>query len=122
MAFAGYPPDELFRLMYVSSFGSDFAVQNTLSRSAPLILTALCTALPARVGLIVIGGEGALVLGGLAAAATGLVLQNAPVLGAQLGMMAAGMVTGGLFIGAVGLLRYARGVNETISSLLLVYI
>ena len=31
------------------------------------MLTALCVALPARAGLIIIGGEGALVLGGLAA-------------------------------------------------------
>ena len=29
------------------------------------MLTALCVALPAQVGLIVIGGEGALALGGL---------------------------------------------------------
>ena len=36
------------------------AFQNTLTKAAPLILTALCTALPARFGLIIIGGEGAL--------------------------------------------------------------
>src|SRR4051812_31612057 len=120
--FAGVSPIDLFHTIYVGGVGSSFSIQNSLTRAAPLILTALCTALPARVGLIVIGGEGALVLGGLAAAATGLLLQDAPILGAQIGMMAAGMVAGGLFIGFVGLLRYRRGVNETISSLLLVYI
>ena len=35
-------------------------------RAAPLILTALCVAIPARLGLVMIGGEGALVLGGFA--------------------------------------------------------
>ena len=45
-----------------------FSVQNTLQRSAPLILTALAVAIPARIGLIMIGGEGALVLGGFASA------------------------------------------------------
>ena len=45
---------------------------NTLTRAAPLMLTALCTAFPARLGLINIGGEGALVLGGLAAAVVGV--------------------------------------------------
>ena len=35
----------------------------------PLLLAALCVALPARLGLVVIGGEGAIVLGGVAAAA-----------------------------------------------------
>ena len=32
------------------------------------------------------------------------------------------MAAGGLWIGLAGFLRYARGVNETISSLLLTYI
>ena len=42
---------------------------NTLQRASPLILTALAVAIPARLGLTMIGGEGALVLGGFAAAA-----------------------------------------------------
>ena len=37
-------------------------------------------------------------------------------------MAIAGMLIGGLWIGIVGYLRYARGVNETISSLLMTYI
>src|SRR2546421_421790 len=67
-------PLNLYYLMYLGGFGSSFSLQNTLSKAAPLILTALCTALPARVGLTVIGGEGALVLGGLAAVSMGLAL------------------------------------------------
>ena len=47
-------------------FGTAFSWQNTLLRAAPLILTALCVAIPARIGLVIIGGEGALVLGGFA--------------------------------------------------------
>ena len=46
-----------------------FSWQNTLQRAAPLMLTALAVALPARAGLVVIGGEGALVLGALGCAA-----------------------------------------------------
>jgi ABC-type uncharacterized transport system permease subunit len=119
---AGVPPSQLYYEMFVGGFGGAFSWQNTLTRAAPLILTALCTALPAHLGLIVIGGEGALVLGGLAAVSAGLALQGAAVPVVQGGMMLAGMVTGGLFIGFVGLLRDRRGVNETISSLLLTYI
>ncbi len=121
-AFAGVSPLELYHWMYVGGFGTWFSWQNTLTRAAPLILTALCTALPARVGLIIIGGEGALVLGGLAAVATGLALAGAPPLVAQTGMALAGMLAGGLLIALAGGLKYARGVNETISSLLLTYI
>ena len=62
--YAKVSPVELYHLMYVGSFGNVFSIANTLEKAAPLILTALCTALPARVGLINIGAEGALVLGG----------------------------------------------------------
>jgi len=113
---------DLYYWMYFGAFGSKFSWQNTLTRAAPLILTGLCTALPARLGLIIIGGEGALVLGGLAAAGTGLLLQSCSPLSNQFGMAAAGMLTGGLAIAFIGMLRYWRGVNATISSLLLTYI
>jgi len=120
--FARVAPADLFYWMYIGGFGTKFSWQNTLTRAAPLILTALCTALPARLGLIVIGGEGALALGGLAAAGAGLLLQAFPPFGIQVGMAAAAMVAGGLLIGLCGGLRYWRGVNATISSLLLAYI
>ena len=76
--------------MYLGGFGSKFSWQNTLTRAAPLILTALCTALPARLGLIVIGAKGSLVLGGLAAAGAGLLLQSFNPCAIQVGMVAAG--------------------------------
>lgn len=86
------------------------------------MLTSLCTALPARLGLIIIGNEGALVVGGIGAVAAGLALQSAPPTLVQIGMALAGIIGGGLWIGSVGALRHYRGVNETISSLLLNYI
>jgi simple sugar transport system permease protein len=122
MVFAGVAPLSLYYQIFRGGFGTSFSWQNTLTKSAPLILTALCTALPARLGLVVIGGEGALVLGGLAAVSVGLLLPGSPVLVAQLAMALAGMAAGGLLIAAVGLLRDRRGVNETIASLLVTYI
>ena len=67
VAAAGANSGEVYYQMYRGAFGTWFSFQNTLQRAAPLMLTALCTALPARFGLVVIGGEGALVLGGLGA-------------------------------------------------------
>src|SRR5262249_46536048 len=84
--------------------------------------TALCTALPARLGLVVIGGEGAMVLGGLAAAAVGLQMPGASPVMVQTCMALGGVVAGGLAMAFVGALRHWRGVNATISSLLLTYI
>jgi simple sugar transport system permease protein len=113
---------EALPLIVKGAFGSSFAVANTLQRAAPLMLTALCTALPARAGLIIIGGEGALGIGGLAAAVVPLVLAGiSPELG-KIAMAIAGMLAGGLWIAAAGALRQYRGVNETIGGLLLSYI
>ena len=64
----GTSPTETWMLLFKGAFGDAFSWQNTLQRSAPLMLTALCVAIPQRAGLMVIGGEGALVLGGLACA------------------------------------------------------
>ena len=123
IAILGKSPAQLFQIMYVGGFGSWFSVQNSLSRAAPLLLTALCVALPARLGLVVIGAEGAVVLGGVAGAAMALPLVGiAPPALTWLLMGLAGMAIGGLWIGLSGLLRHYRGVNETIASLLLAYI
>jgi ABC-type uncharacterized transport system permease subunit len=64
----GQPALDAIGLIFEGAFGSSFAWQSTLLRASPLMLTALCVALPAQVGLIVIGGEGALALGGMCAA------------------------------------------------------
>jgi ABC-type uncharacterized transport system permease subunit len=118
----GANPVAVFAAIYKAAFGSWYAWQNTLIRASPLMLTALCTALPARLGLVVIGNEGALVVGGVAAVAVGLAAKSLPM-PLMLGAMAmAGMISGGLWIASVGQLYYQRGVNETISSLLMNYI
>jgi simple sugar transport system permease protein len=119
----GKSPADLYRFMYTGGFGSWFSIQNSLSRASPLLLTALCVALPARLGLVIIGGEGAVVLGGVAAAAISLPIVGVlPPLIVLILMAIAAMVIGGIWIGFAGFLRHYRGVNETISSLLLAYI
>jgi simple sugar transport system permease protein len=122
VAFAGVNPLEVWLLLFKGAFGDWFSWQNSLQRAAPLMLTALCVAIPARAGLVIIGGEGALVLGGLACAALpyAVPLPNNGV-GTAL-VCLAGAVAGGLWIALVGWLRQYRGINETISSLLLAYI
>ena len=119
---AGVNPLAVYRYMAEGSVGSWFSVENTLTRAAPLILTGLCTALPAQAGLMIIGGEGAFVIGGLVAAMAGVALIEAPALVALIAMAAAAIAAGGVWVSLAGALRHWRGVNETISSLLLNYI
>ena len=119
----GKSPVDFFKLMYTGGFGTWFSLQNTLQRAAPLLLTALCVAIPAQLGLVVIGGEGALVLGGLAAAAIALPLLGCRRRSCSWPWRVAGCARRRRCASAlVGVLRHYRGVNETISSLLIAYI
>jgi general nucleoside transport system permease protein len=119
----GKSPVDFVSYVWRGGFGTAFSFQNTLQRSAPLILTALAVAIPARIGLIMIGGEGALVLGGFAAGALAIpMIGHAPPMVALVLMALFAMIVGGFWVGFSGFLRYARGVNETISSLLMTYI
>ena len=122
LALLGKNPLDVYFFIYKGGFGSSFALRDSLARAAPLILCALCVALPAYAGLMIIGGEGALVLGGLAAGVIGHSLVNDATFVIQAAMVCAGMLAGGLWIMLAGALRQWRGVNETISSLLLTYI
>jgi simple sugar transport system permease protein len=120
--FGGASALDAWALLFKGAFGDMFSWQNTLQRAAPLMLTALAVALPARAGLVVIGGEGALVLGALGCAALPYVW---PGLGGAAGsamVLLAGALFGAAWLALAGVLRQWRGVNETISSLLLGYI
>ena len=120
----GKSPLTFIELIWTGAFGSGFSWRNTLQRASPLILTALAVAIPARLGLTMIGGEGALVLSGFMAAVVAL-----PFIGTGTSailvmplMALTAMATGAVWVAMAGWLRHARGVNETISSLLLSYI
>jgi simple sugar transport system permease protein len=119
---AGASPLEVWALLFQGAFGDWFSWQNSLQRAAPLMLTALCVAIPARAGLIIIGGEGALVLGGLACAQLPQILPLPGDLFGTVLICLAGAMMGALWITLAAWLRQFRGINETISSLLLAYI
>jgi ABC-type uncharacterized transport system permease subunit len=118
----GVSPWAVWVTLFKGAFGDWFSWQNTLSRAAPLMLTALCVAIPARAGLILIGGEGALVLGGLACATLPLWLPLPASMAGTVFICLAGATVGALWVMLAGALRQFRGINETISSLLLAYV
>jgi len=124
---SGVNPFEVYYLLLRGAFGTEYSWRSTMIHAAPLMLTALCVVMPARVGMMIIGGEGCVLLGGLMAAftahlITAHLMPSAPPLVVQAGMIIVGMSAGGLWIAFAGALRQFRGVNETISSLLLNYI
>ncbi|MBI2685052.1 MAG: ABC transporter permease [Acidobacteria bacterium] len=121
-AVLGSNPFGVFYSIYRAAFSDWYSWQNTLTRAAPLLLCALCTALPARAGLIIIGNEGAMVIGAVGAVSAGLLAPDASHVPSLLLMAGAGMICGGLWICIAAALHYYRGVNSVISSLLLNYI
>jgi ABC-type uncharacterized transport system permease subunit len=103
-------------------FGNAYGFSELLVRMIPLLLTAVAAALPSRMGLINVGGEGQLYMGAwlTTAGALGLSDQPAYVLLPILTLL--GFLGGGLWALIAGVLRALRLVNETISTLLLNYI
>jgi ABC-type uncharacterized transport system permease subunit len=118
----GKPPRAVLLGLLEGSFGSGFALSETLVRAAPILFCALATALPARLGLISVGAEGQLVAG--AVTGTAFVL----LFGARLGaltppaLLLAGASGGALWGALAGALRARFRANETIVTLLLNYI
>jgi simple sugar transport system permease protein len=92
-------------------------------RTTPFILTALAVALPARAGLINVGGEGQLLMGAAGAGAFAFYVGGGLPLVVMLPLMLlAGCVGGLLWAGIAAVLKNAFNVNETISTLLLNYV
>jgi simple sugar transport system permease protein len=118
----GVNPFAVYASIYKAAFGSWYSWQNTLVRASPLLLCALCTALPARAGIIVIGNEGAVVVGGLGAIAAGLSTLSLPPWFSLAAMTAAAMLCGGIWVAFSVALQHYRGVSAVISGLLLNYL
>lgn len=99
------------------------SVSDVLTKATPIILAALAVAVPARAGLTNVGGEGQLVLGGVAAA--GIVILTGDTVGSGVvlpTMMIAAAVAGALWAGIAGLLREKFRINEAVTTLLLNYL
>lgn len=107
-------------LVYV--FGNAYGFSEFLVRIVPLLLTATAVALPARIGLINVGGEGQLYMGALFATGGAITFPGLPSWVLLPLMTLLGFAGGGLWALIPGLLRAARLVNETISTLLLNYV
>src|SRR5690606_32343464 len=89
----------------------------------PITLAALAVVVPARAGMINVGGEGQVILGGIAAAGTALLLdQVLPGAVVVVAMLVAAIIAGALWAGIAGLLRIGFNVNEAVTTLLLNFV
>lgn len=88
--------------------------------SMPLILTGLAVAFAYRTGLFNIGGEGQVMVGGLAATVVGLLVPLPPFIHVIVAL-AAGALAGALWAFLPGLLKVKRNISEVVTAIMLNY-
>jgi simple sugar transport system permease protein len=118
----GKDPLRAYVDVFASTLGSAYGLSETIVKMIPLVLTALAVAIPARIWLINVGGEGQLFIGALAATGAALHLAFLPAWLLLPAMAVAGALGGGLWAAASGYLHARGWVSETISTLLMNYV
>ena len=123
MLIKGANPFVAYKDMVTSTFGDSYQVAGILVRATPIILAGLAVSVPARAGLINVGGEGQLIIGGVAAMGVSLLGDGRLPGPLSLVFMAlAAALAGGMWSGLAALLRLKIGIAESVTTLLLNYI
>ena len=111
---------------YVDTFsfalGTRYGFSEVIVRMIPMLLTAIAVALPSRLGLINVGGEGQLYMGAWLATWVAITFTELPQAIFIPLLMISGFVGGGAWAAIAGFLRAKGWVNETITTLLMNYI
>jgi simple sugar transport system permease protein len=102
-----------------STLGSQRGFSEVIVNMTPILLTALAVALPSRLGLINVGGEGQLYMGACLAAWGAIAFDELPAWVLLPLMLLLGMLGGALWAFIPGYLKALGLVNETITTLLL---
>lgn len=118
----GRNPLRAYLDIFSATLGSWHGFSETLVKLIPLVLTALAVAVPAKIWLINVGGEGQLHVGALFATWGALTFAAWPAWLLLPTMCALGVLGGGLWAVIPGVLRARGWVSETISTLLLNYV
>src|SRR5258708_6235779 len=105
LAVAGKDPLQAYVDTIVYVFGNAYGFSELLVRMIPLLLTALAVALPARIGLINVGGEGQLYMGAWLATAGPPTVFGQPALILLPLLSVLGFVGGGVWAVIPGILR-----------------
>ena len=123
IAIKGADPFTTYEALLNSIFDNPDAVVEILLRATPLVLAGLAVAVPARAGLVNVGGEGQLLIGGIAGAGVARWLGEGLPGGVTLTVILVGGAIGGALWAAISVgLRLFSGINEAVTTLLLNYI
>jgi ABC-type uncharacterized transport system permease subunit len=110
----GHSPAELLTTLIAGCIGSPFAVEGTIVKTVPLLLTGLSVAIAFRAGVWNIGGEGQFIVGALGA-----------FVGARFGtfpaLVGAGLA-GAAWASLASLMRLWRSAPEVLTTILLNFV
>jgi general nucleoside transport system permease protein len=123
LALTGHDTGAALAALWRGSVGSPYAIHSaTLVRATPLVLAGLAVAVAFGGGVLNVGAEGQLLVGGAVAAAIGVRL--APTLGPLTipTALLAGAACGAAWAGVAALLRHRFGVLEVISTIMLNFV
>jgi ABC-type uncharacterized transport system permease subunit len=119
----GANPLEVYVDMWNSTFTRPRSLSEIFIRMAPIALAALAVVVPAKAGMINVGGQGQLILGAIAAAGIALATDEKLPGTVVIALMFVGaMIAGALWAGIAGLLRIFFNVNEAVTTLLLNFV
>jgi ABC-type uncharacterized transport system permease subunit len=122
MLVKGADPIEAYRSMW-SSVTTDTSLAAVFVKGTPLILAALAVTLPAKAGMVNVGGEGQLVMGGVFAAGVVQAADGRLSGGLTLVLLCvAGASGGALWAGLAVALKLLVGISEAVTTLLLNYV
>jgi simple sugar transport system permease protein len=116
---SGNDPIQSYKDIFTSTLGSAYGFSEVLLAMIPMLITALAVALPSRVGLINVGGEGQLYIGAAFVTWGALTFPDLPAWILLPWMILLGMLGGALWAFVPGYLKAIGLVNETITTLLL---
>jgi general nucleoside transport system permease protein len=115
----GKDPIVSYRDLFKATFGSAYGFSEVIVAMIPILLTALAVALPSRIGMINVGGEGQLFLGAIFATFAALAFKDLPAWLLLPLMVILGIIGGALWAFIPAYLKSIGLVNETIATLLL---
>ncbi len=115
-------PLEAYGHILSNTLGSTYGLSEVVVKMIPLVITALAVALPARIGLVNVGGEGQLYIGGLFASWAALTFTGLPAWLLLPLMAVLGFVGGAVWAAFPAVLRARGWLLEVFSTLVLNYI
>ncbi len=122
IAAAGADPIAALAALVRGAAGDRFALADTLGRSCPLILTGLAVALAFRSGVWNIGAEGQLLMGALAATATGGAVGHLAFPLPVVLALGSGAIAGAFWAWVAAILKVRRNVSEVIATIMLNFV